>query len=76
MTLVDGQAHQTVFSVACNSDFEILVALQTTPEAAVHTQRHRLETDKFPMFSGGCTWQGFCRDSDPCWFEYRVVITV
>ena len=24
------------------------------------------------MFSGGWTWQGFCRDLDPCWFEYRI----
>ena len=25
------------------------------------------------MVSGGRTWQEFCRDLDPCWFEYRVV---
>ena len=63
-------AHQTVFSVACSSDSEtiILAALQTV-ETVVRTQRHRLDAEKFLMFSVGWTWQGFCRDLDPCWFE-------
>ena len=61
-------AHQTVFSVTFNSDSEILAALQTV-ETVVRTQRHRLGADKFPIFSGGWTWHGFCRDLDPCWFE-------
>ena len=62
--------HETVFSVACinNSDSEILEALQTV-ETVVRTQRRRLDADKFPMFSVGWNWQGFCRDLDPCWFE-------
>ena len=38
------------------------------------TKRHRLGTDKFPMLSVGWSWQGFCRDLDPCWSEWRVVI--
>ena len=50
-------AHLTVFSVACNSDSEILAALQTVANTVVvRTQRHRLNTDKFPMFSVG--WRG------------------
>ena len=28
----------------------------------------RTGADKFLMFSGGCTWQGFRRDLDPCRF--------
>ena len=43
-----------MFSVACinrdNSDSEILAALQTV-ETVVRTQIHRLDADKFPMFS-------------------------
>ena len=35
----------------------------------IDTQRPRLDTDKFPKFSVGWTWQGFYRDLDPCWFE-------
>ena len=31
-----------VCTVACNSDFEILTALQTYIEAVVRTQKHRL----------------------------------
>ena len=65
-------AHQAISSVAINSnsDSEILEALQTmTVETVVCTQTHRLDTDKFPMFSVGWTGQGFCRDCDPCWFE-------
>ena len=45
-------AHQTVFSVACNSDSEMLAALQTK-ETVVRTQRHRLDGDKFPTLSVG-----------------------
>ena len=26
--------------------------------------RRRLDVDEFPVFSGGGTWQGFCRDLD------------
>ena len=55
LTLSDGAAHQTVFffSVAGYSDSEIiLAALQTTVETVVRTQRHRLDADKFPVFSG------------------------
>ena len=49
-------------------DFGEWAALQTK-ETAVRTRRHCLDADKFPMFSGGRTWQGFCRDLDPYWFE-------
>ena len=35
----------------------------------VRTQRHRVDADKFPIFSVGWTCQGFCRDLDPCWSE-------
>ena len=66
MTMVDGQqAHQTVFSVACNSDSEMLAALRTV-ETVVRTQKHRFDADMFPVFSGGWTGQGFRRDLDPC----------
>ena len=62
-------AHQTVFSAALlqifTSDSEILAAvLQRVETTVVRTQRHRLDADKFPMFSVGGTWQGFCRDLD------------
>ena len=68
MTLLDEQqAHQTVFSVACNSYSEILAALETV-ETVVRTQIHHRD-DKLPMFSVGWTWQVFFRDLDPCWFE-------
>ena len=55
---IEWAAHQTVFSIACNSDYEILAALQAE-ETVVRPQIHRLNTDKVPMFSGGWTWQGF-----------------
>ena len=50
---VECAAHQTVFSVACNSDSEILAALQTV-EAVIRTahKTHREGADKFPMFIG------------------------
>ena len=54
--------------VVCNSDFEILTALQRV-ETAVRTQRHLLDADMFRMFSVDWTSQGFCCDLDPCWFE-------
>ena len=71
MTLLDGHISvKTVSSAACNSDFEIPAALQTVESVlVVRTQRHGLDVDKFPMFSVGWTWQGFCRDLDPCWSE-------
>ena len=65
-------AHPPVFSVACNSVFEMLAALQTV-ETAVRTQKHRLDAEKFPIFSGGRTRQESCRDLIPNWFEKRVV---
>ena len=52
------------------SDSEILAALQTV-ETVFRTQRHRLDADKFPIFSAGWTWHGFCRDLDPRLFEER-----
>ena len=66
--LVEWAAHQTVPSVSCNSDYEIPAALQAV-ETVVRTPRPGLDADKFPMFSVGWTWQGFCRDLDPCWSE-------
>ena len=40
----------------------------------VRTQKHRLDADDtFPILSVGWTWQGFCRDLDPCWYEQGVV---
>ena len=65
-------AHQTIFSVACNSDSHILAALQTVG-TVLRTQRHRLDADKLPMFSVSWTSQEFCRDLNPCWSEKRVV---
>ena len=44
--------YQTVFSATCNSDFEMLAALPTAEAVVVRTQMHRLDEDKFPMFSG------------------------
>ena len=38
--------------VGCKSDYEILASLETV-ETVVRTQKHRLETDKFPIFSVG-----------------------
>ena len=61
MTLVD----QAAFSVACLSGSVILAALQIL-QAVVAPEIYRLDADKFPAFSGGRTWQGLCRDSDPC----------
>ena len=61
-------AHQTVFSVACDSDSDILAVLQTV-ETVVRTQIHRLDFDKFQMFSIGWTWQRFRGDLNPWWFE-------
>ena len=57
-------AHQTIFSVACNSVFEIQPAFQAV-ETVVRTRKH-YEADKFSKFSVGWTGQGFCRDLDPC----------
>ena len=68
-------AYQTVFSVACNSDYEILAAFQTV-ESAVHTQKHCFDAYKVPMFSGGWTWKGFCTDLDSCWLEKGVVTMI
>ena len=59
---IGSAAHQTVFSVACNSDSEILLALQTAETVTVvRTRRDRLDADKFPMFSVGWTWHGLSR---------------
>ena len=38
--------------VGCKSDSEILASLETV-ETVVRTQKHRLEADKFPIFSVG-----------------------
>ena len=65
MSLLDGAIQHTVFSVACNSDSKIPAALQLET-TVVRTQTHRLDAYKFPMFSVGWTWQGFCSDLDPC----------
>ena len=35
-------------------------------EAVVRTQRYGLDADDIPVFSGGWTRQGFCRDLDHC----------
>ena len=53
MTLVHGQH-------IIRQSSEIMSALRTVETSVVYTQRHRLDADKFPMFSV------FCRDSDPC----------
>ena len=63
ITSLDGST--TVISVACKSGFEILATLQTVETE----QRHRLDADKFLMFSVGWTWPEFCRDFDPFWSE-------
>ena len=62
-------AHQTVFSVACKLDSETLAAGFQRVKTVVHTQRHRLDADEFPMISLGWTCEGFCSDLDPCLFE-------
>ena len=55
MTLVN--RWHVIFPVACinSSDSAILAALQTVliVDHVVRTQRHRLDADKFPMFSVG-----------------------
>ena len=67
MNLLDGQ-HRLNFSRFLNTgstpDYD-----NETIETVVRTQRHRLDADKFPIFSVGWTWQGFCRDLDPCLSE-------
>ena len=68
ITLSDGQDIRQFFYVACNSDFEILTALQTI-ETVVRTQIHRFDADKFPSFSIGWTFYGFCRDLGSCLSE-------
>ena len=54
VTLLDGQhIRQLSLNQVCrSSDSEVLTALQTV-ETVVRTQRHRLDADKFPMFSVG-----------------------
>ena len=70
MTLLDGQHIRQSLPVAYHSDSAMLAALQTTVGTVVRTKDIvRLDTDRFPIFSVGWTWQGFCRDLDPCWFE-------
>ena len=64
LMLVGWTAHQTVFSVDCNSDAEMVAALHAAKNV-VRAQRHPLDADKFPMFSVGWIWQMFCRDLDP-----------
>ena len=58
MTLLDGQHIRQSFSVALNSDFEILAALQRV-KTVVRNQRHLLGAETFPTFAVGWTWQGF-----------------
>ena len=58
MTLLDVHHIRQAFSVPCNSCSEILTALETV-ETVVHSQRHLLDADTFPVLSGGRTWQGF-----------------
>ena len=65
-------AYQTIFFVACNSDSYILAALQTVG-TVLCTQRHRLDADRFPMFSVSWAWQAFCGDLNLCWSEKRAV---
>ena len=51
-------AHQTVvvvFSVACGSDSEIILAEFQPLESVIRTERHRLDADAIPMFSGSLT---------------------
>ena len=41
-----------------------------SPVMACYQKKHTdILADKFSMFSVGWTWQGFCRDLDPSWFE-------
>ena len=64
--------NNTDFSLNNNSDSErVLAALQTAETTVVRTPRHRLDADKFPMFSVVVgPDKGFYRDLDPCRFEY------
>ena len=57
MILVDGQHIRQFPSVACNSHSDIVATLQTVGPVA-RTQRHRLDADKFPMFSGALVGLG------------------
>ena len=66
----------TVFSVACNSDYEILAILQVL-EVRVVPEDNRLDADKFPVFSG-CYGSG--KDSAAIWISclpsYLFVVVV
>ena len=70
VTMMNGQHTRQFSSVDWDLDSEILAALQTV-ETVVRTQRYCLDAHKFPMFSGGWTWQGVFRDLDSCWFGLR-----
>ena len=72
MTMMNGQHTRQFSSVDWDLDSEILASLQTV-ETVVRTQRYCLDAHKFPMFSGGWTWQGCFRNSDSCWFGLRIV---
>ena len=61
----------TASSVANYSDSGIPEAPDRV-DIVFRTQSHRLDVHKFPVFSDGWTWQGYCRDLDPCWFEKRI----
>ena len=70
MTLVDEQhIRQSSVSVAW------MAWMGSTPDSrdcsSNSTRRHRLDADKFPMFSVGWTWQEFCRDLNSCWFQSK-----
>ena len=68
--------HQAVFSAACTSVSEIYWQ-HSNPAVVLIVPKdvnNRLETDEFPMFSRGLTWQGVCRDLDPYWFELRLLL--
>ena len=44
----------------CKSFSEIMAGYHTRPDSpkCCSYERHRLDADKFPMFSGDSTWQG------------------
>ena len=68
-----------LFSIDCNSDSETLAALLTAekkqqlyfaPKDVVLLTTPK--SSRYAARSGGWTRQGFCRDLDPCWFEWLV----
>ena len=68
MTLLDGQYIKQSSLVDCNPDYEMLAALHAV-ETVVYTQRHGLDTGRFPIFRLVTPARILSRLGSPCCFE-------